>query len=83
MSRYPIRTERGHAILLGSLLRTARTDARRSLEQTAELLGISPEDYSRLESGERCVSTPELHRLCALNGLRFELAARFLGPRDT
>jgi hypothetical protein len=23
----------------------------------------------------RCVSAPELHRLCALNGMRFELAA--------
>ena len=81
MSRYPIRTERGHAILLGSLLRTARTDAQRSAEQTAELLGLSPEEYARIESGERCVSAPELHRLCALSGMRFELAARFLGPR--
>jgi transcriptional regulator with XRE-family HTH domain len=81
MSRYPIRTERGHAILLGSLLRSARTDARRSEEQTATALGISPEEYARIESGERALSTPELHRLCTLHGMQFELAARFLGPR--
>jgi transcriptional regulator with XRE-family HTH domain len=49
--------------ILGVLLRDARVTSGHSLEETADLLGISTADYSRFESGEHTPTLPELEVL--------------------
>lgn len=46
--------------IIGTLLRDARLAAHRSLEDCAQVLGISAEAYEALEFGTRPISLPEL-----------------------
>ena len=51
------------AQLLGSLIKEARLQARRSVEECAQVLGITPERYVQAEAGEHTVSLPDLEAL--------------------
>lgn len=55
--------ERDRARTLGALIREARDYARRSVEECAQLLGLSPEAFAAAEAGEYVVSLPELEAL--------------------
>ncbi len=55
--------ERDRARTLGALIRQARTHARRSVEECARILGLSPEEFAAAEAGEHVVSLPELEAL--------------------
>lgn len=51
---------------LGALLRALRTDRGWTIEQVAEQLRFSAPKVSRLETGQRGVSPPDIHALCDL-----------------
>jgi transcriptional regulator with XRE-family HTH domain len=53
--------ERGRT--LGALIAAAREHARRSVEECARVLGLSPEEFSEAERGEHIISLPELEAL--------------------
>jgi transcriptional regulator with XRE-family HTH domain len=46
--------------MLGAILRQARTDAGKSIRETAELIGTSRGIYGSYERGKRAISLPEL-----------------------
>jgi transcriptional regulator with XRE-family HTH domain len=49
--------------IMGILLHDARDAAGHSIEETADLLGISPEEYGRFESGDHTPTLPQLEVL--------------------
>src|SRR5688500_6917181 len=49
--------------IMGVLLHDARNTAGHSIEETADLLGISPEEYGRFETGEHTPTLPQLEVL--------------------
>lgn len=51
---------------LGARLRTLRTKRGWTVDQAAERLRFSPSKVSRLETGQRGVSPPDIHALCDL-----------------
>lgn len=51
---------------LGALLRSLRTERGWTVEQIAERLRFSSSKVSRLETGQRGVSQPDIHALCDL-----------------
>lgn len=55
--------EPDRARTLGALIRQARSHARRSVEECASILGLSPEEFAAAEAGEHVVSLPELEAL--------------------
>ncbi|RMG95768.1 MAG: transcriptional regulator [Chloroflexi bacterium] len=56
-----INTERAQK--LGALIRQAREYARRDVSESAQVLGITPETYQKIETGEYPVSLPEIEAL--------------------
>jgi transcriptional regulator with XRE-family HTH domain len=55
--------EKARAKILGVLIKDARVHARRSIDECARALGISPEEMSEAERGEYIVSLPQLEVL--------------------
>lgn len=55
--------DNSRARMLGELIRGARTHARRSVEECAEVLGMSAEDFEKAETGEHPLSLPDLEAL--------------------
>jgi len=51
------------AKILGVLLRDARCTARRSVQDCAEAIGVTPEEFEAFELGERAISLPKLEIL--------------------
>jgi len=49
--------------IIGVLIRQARLEAGKSLKETAEVLGCSPDRLSQVESGEKAPSLPEVEML--------------------
>ena len=49
--------------IIGIMLRKARTEASKSLEEVAQVLGSSPEQIARYEYGQEPISLPELEEL--------------------
>lgn len=56
-------TDITRAKILGVLIQDARKYARRTIEECAEVLGISPEHFAEAEAGQHIVSLPELEVL--------------------
>ena len=48
---------------LGVLLQDARLNARRSVQECAEAIGVTPEDFEALELGDQTISLPKLEIL--------------------
>jgi CheY-like chemotaxis protein/DNA-binding XRE family transcriptional regulator len=71
----PARTEAEFNSRLGSRLRRLRSDAGRTQQDVAELVGITPAQLSQIESGKTATSTWTLARICAT--LRVPLASVF------
>jgi transcriptional regulator with XRE-family HTH domain len=55
--------DNNRARMLGSLIREARRHASRTVEECAQVLGLSPEEFAAAEAGEHDVSLPELEVL--------------------
>lgn len=55
--------EQERARTLGALIQAARKYARRSVEECAQVLGLSPEAFAAAEAGEHVISLPELEAL--------------------
>ncbi len=55
--------------LIGTVLRKARTEAGKSLEEVAQALGSSPEQIARYEYGQEPISLPELEELARFLGI--------------
>jgi transcriptional regulator with XRE-family HTH domain len=51
------------AKILGALLRDARQAAQKTLEECAEIVGISTQDYEAYELGTKAISLPELEAI--------------------
>lgn len=61
--------ERNRAEILAGLIQDARIHGRRSPDECAEVLGISPDDFSKIEMAERDISLPELEVLAMYLGV--------------
>jgi len=55
--------------IIGAMLRKARTEAGKSLEETAHVLGSSSEQVARYEYGQEPISLPELEALAKFLGI--------------
>jgi transcriptional regulator with XRE-family HTH domain len=55
--------DHNRARTLGALIQEARQHARRSAEECAGVLGLSPEEFAAAEAGEHVISLPELEAL--------------------
>lgn len=51
------------AKVIGALIREARLAAKRSPEECAQVIGVSPEAFGAIELGEQFISLPELETL--------------------
>lgn len=61
--------DRNRAEILAGLIQDARIHDRRSPDECAEVLGISPDDFSKIETVERDISLPELEVLAMYLGV--------------
>jgi transcriptional regulator with XRE-family HTH domain len=57
---------------LGVLVRDARLEAGRSVEECAQAIGISPETFEAYEFGEKSPSLPELEQIASMFGVSFD-----------
>jgi len=58
--------------IIGVLIRRARLEAGKSLRETAEVLGCSPDRLSQYESGEKAPSLPEMEMLARFFSVSLE-----------